>query len=545
MLRSNNHIVSISDSSRGYSIERKHITKDGFEYTKEQKEADKRIKNGENILIMGPGGTGKTFVVNQNDDGKTLYIAPTGMAALNMNPEKAMTIHSTLKCGEKSLNAWNWEKVKKFILRKKKAIKEFFDLYDRIVIEEGSMIISGLFNTLVFTFQHVYEDEGDILFNNKQVVFLMDPLQLPCVKNSETTFLDLENSKFTPRELDESDRIINNPYFKKLFNKGNIINFTVNKRCSDPHWKRVLEVCRENFRNCSKKEKKDILTFINTKRVTSSQCFEVEREEEDGENFFDAIDQFENPKNDISKMYKDNTKTTLKKDKVQEINNNEIEELKRKGRPSTTIERNVNIPFELFAEQVSGSLDEKRKLYINSINYMDDLGGYYSYKHFDESIGKNVIETKFDLVEGARVMLRTNNIHKMLKNGSLGEVVKINIKEGVVDSVSVKFEKLDEVVDVRKISFKHPDLSFLTIDAFPLIPAWAITIHKLQGQTIDSPLFIDYNNIPWMEKQYHLLYTAVSRCKKHDDVYIISDRRITEHFFPVDPVMYAWYIEHK
>ena len=29
-------------------------------------------------------------------------------------------------------------------------------------------------------------------------------------------------------------------------------------------------------------------------------------------------------------MYKDNTKTTLKKDKVQEINNNEIEELKGK-----------------------------------------------------------------------------------------------------------------------------------------------------------------------------------------------------------------------
>ena len=98
--------------------------------------------------------------------------------------------------------------------------------------------------------------KGDIIFNNKQVVFLMDPLQLPCVKNSETTFLDLENSKFTPRELDESDRIINNPYFKKLFNKDNIINFTVNKRCSDPHWKRVLEVCRENFRNCSKKKKR-------------------------------------------------------------------------------------------------------------------------------------------------------------------------------------------------------------------------------------------------------------------------------------------------
>ena len=131
----------------------------------------------------------------------------------------------------------------------------------------------------------------------------------------------------------------------------------------------------------------------------------------------------------ISKMYKDNTKTTLKKDKVQEINNNEIEELKRKGRPSTTIERNVNIPFELFAEQVSGSLDEKENFTLTlSIIWMI-LVVIILYKHFDSSIGKNVIETKFDLVEGARVMLRTNNIHKMLKNGSLGEVVKINIKE--------------------------------------------------------------------------------------------------------------------
>ena len=67
----------------------------------------------------------KTFVVNQNDDGKTLYIAPTGMAALNMESEKAMTtIHSTLKCGEKVPQCLELGKVKKFILRKK-AIKIF------------------------------------------------------------------------------------------------------------------------------------------------------------------------------------------------------------------------------------------------------------------------------------------------------------------------------------------------------------------------------------------------------------------------------------
>ena len=93
--------------------------------------------------------------------------------------------------------------------------------------------------------------------------------------------------------------------------------------------------------------------------------------------------------------------------------------------------------------------------------------------------------------------------------------------------------------------FEHPEISEIKIKAFPLIPAFAITIHKLQGQTIDSPLFIDYNDIPYKETKYHLLYTAISRCKKPDDVYIISDRPITAEHFPVDPIMHRWYVDHK
>jgi len=117
-----NEIVHVKQEEYGnYTVNTQEIP-DTFTFTEEQLHADRRIKNGENLLLMGPGGTGKTFVVIQNDNGKTLYIAPTGMAALNLNPEKAMTIHSTLKCGEKSLNAWNWVKVKKFILKKEKSI---------------------------------------------------------------------------------------------------------------------------------------------------------------------------------------------------------------------------------------------------------------------------------------------------------------------------------------------------------------------------------------------------------------------------------------
>ena len=114
-----------------------------------------------------------------------------------------------------------------------------------------------------------------------------------------------------------------------------------------------------------------------------------------------------------------------------------------------------------------------------------------------------------------------------------------------ITGIDVYFEDIKEIINVKHIIFKHPEFSEIQIAAFPLIPAFAITIHKLQGQTIKSPLFINYSDIPWKERQYHLLYTAISRCKKKSDVYIISERNITEDYFPVDPTMYGWYLQHK
>ena len=79
-------------------------------------------------------------------------------------------------------------------------------------------------------------------------------------------------------------------------------------------------------------------------------------------------------------MYKQNTKTSLLKDKVHKINMNEISELKRKGNYVEKIERQVMISLDDFLKDkfIKGPKPEKIKLYYNAINYMDDLGGYYS-----------------------------------------------------------------------------------------------------------------------------------------------------------------------
>ena len=161
-------------------------------FNEKQKLAYEKIEAGEDVLIFGPGGSGKSYLIDvlRKDNERMLCLAPTGMAAINMN-EEARTIHSLLMIGAKSLQAWNWEKVSAQIGKQKVKIKNLLDNYDTIVFDEGSMIISGLFQTLKRTFQMIYDTDDDKPFGDKQTIMLLDPLQLPPVKNSSEPYLDL------------------------------------------------------------------------------------------------------------------------------------------------------------------------------------------------------------------------------------------------------------------------------------------------------------------------------------------------------------------
>jgi len=513
--------------------------------TPEQKEAYIRIINKENVLIFGQGGSGKSYLIEGIRDERTLCLAPTGMAAINMCSD-ARTIHSVFQIGEKSLQAWNWEKVNPHISKKKTRLKAFFDKYDRIIIDECSMIVSGLLNTLVKTFHMIYNTDSSVLFNNKQMIFLMDPLQLPCVKNASDPYLDMKIHQ--ARELSEADYIVNNDYFKALFNteKCNIIHFKGNKRCEDKEWCDILSACRTGFKECNKRDKLRYLHILNKRRISMSDCYDNTLENTNRTTLdasFDCLDDFTGVKQlqdgVLIHKYNINTKTTLKKDNVSKINREKIRDLSKTNEVYHT-HREIMISKSEFLKGKQGAKKELLKLLQSAINYMDDLGGYYALKE-DGSFNLN-----FPAVKGERVMLRTNQADKRLKNGSLGEIVKIDVDHNNnITGVDVLFEDIKEVIKINHIIFKHPEFSDIQISAFPLIPAFAITIHKLQGQTIKSPLFIDYNDIPYKEKQYHLLYTAISRCTIKENIYIISENDITEGCFPVDPIMYSWYLQHK
>lgn len=113
---------------------------------------------------------------------------------------------------------------------------------------------------------------------------------------------------------------------------------------------------------------------------------------------------------------------------------------------------------------------------------------------------------------GARVMTIINDGAGRFVNGSFGTVVSAS-----PDSISVHLDHNDEVVTLGKHTWevKQPSTasgslsseSVGTIKQFPIILAWAITIHKSQGKTIPK-LFINLTGGTATDGQF---YVALSR----------------------------------
>lgn len=149
---------------------------------------------------------------------------------------------------------------------------------------------------------------------------------------------------------------------------------------------------------------------------------------------------------------------------------------------------------------------------------------YTAYSYGDVKPSDKPTDDKLRLVEGARVMLLANMPDHGLANGSLGTVL-----EAGVDCVTVEFDDCEYPVEVSEKEWKvlkssvrdfigddgNPaqELVTDTVGAFTQIPlrlAFAITIHKSQGQTFErcavhSKVF-----------GAGMLYVALSRCTTFD-----------------------------
>ena len=125
---------------------------------------------------------------------------------------------------------------------------------------------------------------------------------------------------------------------------------------------------------------------------------------------------------------------------------------------------------------------------------------------------------------GAQVMLLNNDSLGRWINGTIGEVLDIDLEE---KTIIVKLETGD-IVDVKPFEWKLFEYvldgdrvdtievgSFLQ---FPIKLAWAITIHKSQGKTFDK-VIIDLSGGIFSPGQ---LYVALSRCTSFEGIVLLQ-----------------------
>jgi len=136
------------------------------------------------------------------------------------------------------------------------------------------------------------------------------------------------------------------------------------------------------------------------------------------------------------------------------------------------------------------------------------------------SLEEDKLPSPFDLrlKVGARVMFTKNDDNRRWVNGTLGII-------GTIDHESVSVELVTDhkgqIYDVQRVTWEAYKYAYDPIrdrivaekvgayTQYPLMLAWAVTIHKSQGKTLDN-VQVDLGNAAFASGQ---VYVALSRCK--------------------------------
>lgn len=155
---------------------------------------------------------------------------------------------------------------------------------------------------------------------------------------------------------------------------------------------------------------------------------------------------------------------------------------------------------------------------------------------YDDSLRRWLADKRFHtcptLAIGAKVMITTNiNLEHGLCNGAVGHVDSVKRDAtGAVIAVYVKMLHSDRVHrvgrTVAKSEFRHRYTLIKT--TFPLMLAWAVTAHRIQGATLSARTIVHVRSAfaPGM------LYVALSRVTRRDLLYIVGTLR-ADQFTPL------------
>jgi ATP-dependent DNA helicase PIF1 len=418
-----------------------------------QRAAYDAVMRGSNVFITGPGGTGKSFLINTIVDTmpperKVAITALTGCAALLLGP-KAKTLHSWAGIG---LGRDDVETIVKNIKRRTwaKPLRNWLQT-SVLIIDEVSMMTPELFEKLDAVGRRLRGSSSP--FGGIQIVLVGDFFQLPPVEKGAARRLLFQSERWEPTldEIIDLHEIVRqkDPKFQSL------LNATRKGRLEPEH----LELLQGRM-NLSWRDQEIRPTLLFSRRAEVNMINQSNLDSLEGEKYEYKV--------------------------------------------------RLSLDQDVAASKRSNPNDESVKRLIEA---------------YDADAAYDVDLT---LRVGAQVMLIYNlDPGDGLVNGSRG-VVRRMVKppEGGEPLPVVLFKNGKEVC-VGRVAWPVDDLVGIKRSQVPLRLAWAGTIHKCQGATLDSALIDIGPNV----FEFGQAYVALSRVKSLDSLYIwaLDPRGIKAH----------------
>jgi ATP-dependent DNA helicase PIF1 len=416
----------------------------------EQNQAFILFTRHQNLFITGPGGTGKTKLIQHLYKyslirNKNIQVcALTGCAAVLLDCN-ARTLHSWTGIG---FNKLSFELILSQQLKYKKNIQKWISI-DILVVDEVSMLSKELFELINKLAQTIRKNP--LPFGGIQVVFTGDFFQLPPIPEKDK-----------PQEFCfESD------IWYEVFPKENHIELKTMYRQNDPLYVDILSQIR--------------IGSLDADHIEVLQLH-VNKPKPDN-----AV---------ITKLFPirikaDQYNTTMFNELDTEIN-------------TYKIRVNHNVLVHIYNNE---KLDTKT---IAKCNQLSDAQRKFE---TDQLITNNNIPLTLELRAGACVMCTRNidvEINKIC-NGSQGKIIGFNAYKDPI----VQFDS-GIIMPVEPFHCQHNEYPCIVVSQYPLCLAWATTIHKIQGATLEKAEIDCGLNI----FEYGQTYVALSRIKNLDGLYL-------------------------
>jgi len=148
-------------------------------------------------------------------------------------------------------------------------------------------------------------------------------------------------------------------------------------------------------------------------------------------------------------------------------------------------------------------------------------------------------ESELMLKEGAKVILLRNDPDGRWVNGSVAIVSKLSEQRIWVKVEGREYEVEQASWENRRFAFDKVEEKVVetvsgTFKQFPLRLAWALTIHKSQGLTLDK-VYVDFGRGTFAHGQ---AYVALSRCRSIEGLSLARPLRISDILFDDGAVGY-------